>query len=109
MAAMIKCATKLQSLMRVAIARAAIIHDMQQSGKLVAMPGTVQGQSGWYEMRRNGACMVAKLILDDRGRWVLDKNKAIVKKVHFVPSKEPKASIRSIHPQHDAENLEVVA
>jgi len=43
-------ATKFQALYRQRRARRAVAKSVMQFGTLLAMPGTIQGNSGWYEM-----------------------------------------------------------
>jgi hypothetical protein len=43
-------ATKIQSLVHQDIARTAVRQELQAAGQLLAMAGTVQSQSGWYEI-----------------------------------------------------------
>jgi hypothetical protein len=48
--------TKIQSMSRRWVARAQLVQEMQQRGTMLACPGTIQKQSGWYEyMAAEGA------------------------------------------------------
>jgi hypothetical protein len=66
---LIYSATKLQALARAAIVRTAIVKGMGSLGQLLAMPGTIQNKSGWYELRRDGKRFVAQLDVDEDENW----------------------------------------
>jgi hypothetical protein len=68
-----KFATRIQAWARVDIARAKVVTEMQKTGTLLAMPGTIQGCSGWYEMNRNGVRMVAKFQVKADGSWKVER------------------------------------
>jgi hypothetical protein len=38
-------------------------------GQLLAMPGTIQNKSGWYELCRDSKCFVARFDADVRNNW----------------------------------------
>jgi hypothetical protein len=56
-----RAAIKIQSIVRQSLTRLAVIDAMQDQGTILAMPGTIQNQSGWYEVNQNGIRMVAQL------------------------------------------------
>jgi hypothetical protein len=43
----------------------------EEKGVLLAMPGTVGGQSGWYEYTEGGEEMFAKFDVAASGEWML--------------------------------------
>ena len=62
-------AIQLQAVVRGRRARADVVREIQQHGTLLAMPGTVQGQSGWYQMVHQGQDLVIKFVIDAEGQW----------------------------------------
>jgi hypothetical protein len=67
-------ATKLQSLQRAKSTREVVVKEfMTQTGSCLAMPGTVQGKSGYYEMWANDldTTLVAKFDVSEEGKWAL--------------------------------------
>jgi hypothetical protein len=74
---MARAVTKFQSHLRRVRARKQLVLLMQEEECLLAMPGTVQGRSGWYEYDEAGEAMVARFdIADDangESQWSLVK------------------------------------
>jgi hypothetical protein len=73
---------KFQALMRMHKARKDLVSDMQLRGTLLAMPGTVQGRSGWYEYEYLGEHMVVRYAIDEEDDWVQDEGP--LKKAHYL-------------------------
>jgi hypothetical protein len=74
--------TKFQALMRMHKARKDLVVDMQLRDTLLAMPGTIQGRSGWYEYEYLGEHMVIRYEIDEEDGWVQDEGP--LKKAHYL-------------------------
>jgi len=65
-----KAAQKWQSLWRARQARLQVVKEVQMRGTLLAMPGTIQGQSGWYErLNADGVRLVTHYHVDANDNW----------------------------------------
>jgi hypothetical protein len=66
-----KVAVKLQSLYRAKVGRMATVDMLLRQRKLLSLPGTVQGKSGWYENKNEsgGRCCM-KYDLSGDGVWL---------------------------------------
>merc|ERR1711865_952674 len=60
-----RCAVKLQSLARAKRDRKETVRRVNATGTLLAMPGTVQGRTGWYE--HDG--LIFEYKVEDDGEW----------------------------------------
>jgi hypothetical protein len=49
--------------------KALVLWGMQEGGTVLAMPGTIQNQSGWYEMYEDGASVCMQLRVTKNGGW----------------------------------------
>jgi hypothetical protein len=67
-ASVVRAAIKFQSLYRMGAARRALAKELQQKGVLLALPGTVQGRSGYYELFDEKP-LVVEYKVDDEGTW----------------------------------------
>merc|ERR1711998_680713 len=57
---MVRAVTMFQAMHRRIKARKDLVLQMQDQECLLAMPGTIQGRSGWYEYDEDGEAMVAQ-------------------------------------------------
>jgi hypothetical protein len=83
-------ATKLQSLQRAKSNRKVVVKEfMTQTGSCLAMPGTVQGKSGYYEMWANDldTTLVAKFDVSEEGKWALSEGPWTMKEWVVVKQK----------------------
>jgi hypothetical protein len=75
----IKAAITFQAKWRAAIARRAIVQQMQQKrGVLLAMPGTIQGRSGWYELFAHSQHLAIKYDVDENKVWTVAHKPVLV-------------------------------
>jgi hypothetical protein len=68
--AVAKAVIKLQSLFRKIQARRGMLQAFREKGLLLAMPGTIQNKSGWYEMEVEGVAKVICFEVDDHEGWI---------------------------------------
>jgi hypothetical protein len=66
-------AIKLQSMMRAKSARSELVQQLAEHDACLALPGTIQGKSGVYEMysEPEGASVIARFDIGEGGEWVL--------------------------------------
>jgi hypothetical protein len=64
---------KLQAHVRRTRVRKEMLAHADASDTILAMPGTVQGSSGWYEFESSGISLVVKYRVTGDRQWVLDK------------------------------------
>jgi hypothetical protein len=57
-------AEMLQSVVRAGLGRKQLVEEMNKSDMMLAMPGTVQNQSGWYKSRRSGKRLLVRCEVD---------------------------------------------
>merc|ERR1711865_1249810 len=71
--AKVKAVTKIQSLIRRIHARQFIVQTFKKDGLLVAMPGTIQNSSGWYEMPPDQTSKATQVVRFEvsNGDWTL--------------------------------------
>jgi hypothetical protein len=67
----VRAVTRMQANFRRAQARVQLAGYLQSKGTLLAMLGTVQGKSGWYEVIIEGAPKVVKYFIMQDGSWEL--------------------------------------
>jgi hypothetical protein len=77
--AILVAAVKLQAIIRRNQARKIQVIALSQDGRLLAMPGTTQGRSGWYEFYREETPMVAQFSVSVEGDWELLSGGAMTK------------------------------
>jgi outer membrane protein OmpA-like peptidoglycan-associated protein len=68
----VRAIVRMQAIYRKQKARRAMVAYAEEKGVLLAMPGTVGGQSGWYEYTEEGEEMIAKFDVGcETGQWML--------------------------------------
>jgi hypothetical protein len=70
-----KSVSKLQALVRARAARLIIVKELaRQQGRCLALPGTVQGRSGYYEMwyEQLQVAKITRFEVDESGAWIAD-------------------------------------
>jgi S1-C subfamily serine protease/Ca2+-binding EF-hand superfamily protein len=70
----VRIITRIQAMVRARIQRVQEVRAMgEQTGSALALPGTIHGTSGYYEMWNKKAkkTMVAKVAIDTQGEWAI--------------------------------------
>jgi hypothetical protein len=91
----LKAVVKLQSLVRRSHARKVMVAHAKGQGVMLALAGTINGKSGWYEFRdgATGAAMVARFAVNRVRNWELTEG-PIVKGVYFTAKRTKEQEAR---------------